>query len=165
MSHNQVLDDLPWLAPDAIQQIELFLESRDQPRVFEWGAGGSTLFFAQHAKRVSSIEHDSKWYEKVVGELLVRAIKNVKLEFAPDSFEYVESIRHRVHFFDLILVDGIQRNACVFMALPYLHKGSWLVLDNTERETEYAEALSLLKDWERHDYQGDGFVTSIFVKP
>lgn len=165
MSHNQVLDDAPWLAPDAIQQIELFLEGRVTPRVFEWGAGGSTLFFAARAAQVISVEHDSAWYKKAFEGLNEREVQNVTLFYLIEMLDYVFQIQRANYKFDLVVVDGVQRNACALMALDMVNTGGWLVLDNTERETEYAEALSLLKDWERKDYQGDGFVTSIFVKP
>lgn len=170
MSHNQVLDDSPWLAPEAILAMDSFLASCDKPCVFEWGAGGSSLWFAERAARLISIEHDHIWYEKTQRELTKRALTHVKLIERPESFCYAKEIVEYTEYvsdplFDLVLVDGIQRNACVLAAVDGLKAGGWLVLDNTERETEYAEALLLLKDWERKDYQGDGFVTSIFVKP
>lgn len=170
MSHNQVLDDSPWLAPEAILAMDSFLASLDKPRVFEWGAGGSSLWFAERAEWAISIEHDREWCEKTQRELTERALTNIKLIERPESFCYAKEIVEYAEYvsdplFDLVLVDGVQRNACVLAAVGGLKVGGWLVLDNTEREQEYADALSLLKDWERKDYQGDGFQTSIFIKP
>lgn len=166
MSHNQVLDDSPWLAPEAIQQIELFLGGRESLRVWEWGAGGSTMWFAERAAMVVSVEHDPEWHAQILRRLRERNVSNVGLMLWTNPSRYVYAIaNHAPMSFGLILVDGVQRNACVLAALGQLQPGDWLILDNTEREIEYAEALSLLKDWERHDYQGDGFQTSIFVKP
>jgi len=166
MSHNQVLDDSPWLAPGAIVQMDSFLAGCDEPCVWEWGAGGSSLWFAERAAEVRSVESNREWYERTLKELRERDIHNVELSLLTNIFGYVHAIPgFPPMLFDLILVDGMQRNACVLVALFELRAGGWLVLDNTEREVEYAEALSLLKDWQRSDYAGDGFQTSIFVKP
>ena len=48
---------------------------RKSDRVFEWGAGASTLYFAPLVKEVISIEHDSEWVRK----LRARVPENVTL--------------------------------------------------------------------------------------
>src|SRR5688572_9711262 len=51
----------PWITFDAID----FLKARARPdmRVFEFGSGGSTLFWASLGAQVTSIEHNPAWYE------------------------------------------------------------------------------------------------------
>jgi len=54
---------LPWMSWSAIE----FLETEIQPRtkVFEWGGGGSTLFFKKMGCCVTTIESDPTWYEEI----------------------------------------------------------------------------------------------------
>ncbi len=163
MSSNGIMDDMPWLQPGAIEVMEKFLAQRNDIRVFEWGAGGSTLFFSAHAKRVFSVEHDLKWLNSVADRLAYGETANVQLSWVSEfSTLYHKSIFYE-DFFDLILVDGVQRNECIGAAISCIEIGGMIVVDNTERAEEYAEGLSLLKDWKRQDFVGD-WTTSIFIK-
>src|SRR4030095_5426297 len=57
---NSVADAQPWMAFGAID----FLKRRvtKDMKVFEYGSGGSTLFWSKLAARVISIEHHEGWY-------------------------------------------------------------------------------------------------------
>ena len=55
--------DAPWLTGAAASILTDWLRHNDT--VFEWGSGKSTSWFAQHAARVISVEHDPKWYDAV----------------------------------------------------------------------------------------------------
>lgn len=61
-SHNPMKDGLPWLPFPAIRFLQSIL--RQDARVFEYGAGGSSLFFSRHVGELVSIEHDRTWYEQ-----------------------------------------------------------------------------------------------------
>ena len=50
-------------------------------RVFEFGAGGSTLFFANKCGELVSVEHDSNWFAEVQKKLLMDGKKNLTLRF------------------------------------------------------------------------------------
>lgn len=124
-------------------------------RVYEFGSGGSTLFFAEHVAEVISVEHDPKWHAHVQETLQAEKLDNCRLQFIPQTpaeqgpqdiyvgearvktggrFEqYARSIdafpdRH----FDLIVVDGLARLACIQHALPKIKPGGYLILDNSE---------------------------------
>lgn len=164
--------ELPWMTYDAID----FLESICQTdgRVFEWGSGGSTLFFARRCGQVTSIEHDQKWSGFLKEKLQELAITNVEyLEVPgekiedwakrdyrnPDHFvsmdrasvgrsyeRYVMAIdRFPEAHFDIVVVDGRARNSCVERALPHVKKGGWLVVDNSDRKY-YLEGQTELHD-------------------
>lgn len=163
MSRNLAMDDQPWLVDGAVQVMEEFLKTREA-RVLEWGAGGSTLWFAARAKYLVSLEHDSKWFMEVMQQLVKRNIDNTHLIWVPEQGRYIETVNDLAWTFDLILVDGVRRNECTEAAIPHLRTGGWLVLDNTERAEEYAQGIALLSGWSRTDYLGD-WQTSIFVKP
>ena len=62
-NENTLSLGLPWLTYDAINFLEKICNS--DKRVFEWGSGGSTLFFAARCKDVTSIEHDTFWIKSL----------------------------------------------------------------------------------------------------
>lgn len=78
---GQGLIPLPWFAYDAIDYIETIL----QPNFvgLEYGSGGSTLWFAQRIARITSVEHDVKWWARVSAELTTQQITNADLVLVP----------------------------------------------------------------------------------
>ncbi|MEA2488493.1 MAG: hypothetical protein QOH21_285, partial [Acidobacteriota bacterium] len=62
---SPIADELPWMTFGAID----FLDGYLQPgmRVFEYGSGGSTLFYLRHGASVVSVEHDAEWGDVVRG--------------------------------------------------------------------------------------------------
>lgn len=151
---------LPWMTYDAID----FLESitADDKNVFEWGSGGSTLYFASRCKKVISIEHDNKWGQIINIELENRKLNNVTYRVIegktidnfddlnaenPDDYvskdpnskglsfkEYANSIDlFKDYNLDIVIVDGRARNACIKRAMPHLKKNGYLIVDNADR--------------------------------
>jgi predicted O-methyltransferase YrrM len=63
--------------------------------VYEYGSGGSTLFFAKLVGRVVSIEHEPKWCAALQAELLGRGYRHVELRLAsldcPSEDRFAES--------------------------------------------------------------------------
>ena len=57
-------DPVLWMTYSAID----FLESLDLSacRVFEYGSGGSTLFWQKRCASIVSVEHFSPWYRKMI---------------------------------------------------------------------------------------------------
>lgn len=164
-------DELPWMPFDAIR----FLAECLAPGavVFEYGAGGSTLFLARRCARVVSVEHDAPWAERVARALQARAIGNVDLraippesrpdpefasavgQYAKTSFRrYVERIDEFPDgHFDAIVVDGRARNACLARARPKAKPGGWIVLDNSERD-KYAPGRAAMAALARRTFFG-----------
>lgn len=167
---NTLSRELPWMTYDAID----FLSSITTPdmTVFEWGSGGSTLFFARRCRSVISIEHDRKWSELLADKLRKLSVDNVdyfeipgeeipdwtKRDYRnPDDFisndrnsvglsyeKYVKSIdEYPDHSFDIVVVDGRVRNSCVKRAIPHVKKGGYLVVDNTDRKYYLAGSPAL----------------------
>ena len=164
--------ELPWMTYDAID----FLSSIAAPdhEVFEWGSGGSTLFFARRCDRVISVEHDKKWNNFLKEKLLDLSINNVEyLEIPgvevndweerdyrnPDDFissdknsiglsyeNYVKAIdAFPVNHFNIVVVDGRARNCCVKRAIPHVKKGGYLIVDNSDRKY-YLQDFDELQD-------------------
>ena len=61
--------DLPWWTFESKEIVENFLQTRPNPRVFEFGSGASTFWLAKRAAEVISIEHDPIWAQKVTKTL------------------------------------------------------------------------------------------------
>lgn len=171
---NPLDDHTPWLPFKARRWL---LEHVDRDTtVFEYGSGGSTLFFARFGASVVSVEHDPAWFERVNRALGETALCNYKHllreaempatgrsqghssqrpEFAGRCLDrYVCSIdEYPDRSFDLVVVDGRARLACIARALPKVRDGGHLLLDNSER-AEYAPAFSTLARFPRVDLRG-----------
>ena len=54
---------IPWLSYPCID----FLNERLNPnlKLFEYGSGNSTFYYAAKVQKVVSVEHDSAWYKKL----------------------------------------------------------------------------------------------------
>lgn len=73
------MNPIPWI-PFAARD---FLEPKLQPhmKVFEWGSGGSTIWFAQRVAHVTSIEHWDRYRDLLMISLDDYNITNVTLHF------------------------------------------------------------------------------------
>lgn len=101
-------------------------------RVFEWGAGNSTLFWSQYVKNVVSVEYDKEWFKRI--ERLLP--DNARLEYCALDYdgEYCRKILEESEKFDIILIDGRDRVNCAFHALEKLKEDGVIIWDNTERK-------------------------------
>ena len=107
-------------------------------RVFEYGCGGSTAYFAARCAMVHSVEHDSAWAAAVTATLP----GNATVLLRKDPATYAAAIDEDGGVWDLILVDGRHRLACCRAALPRLAPAGVLLLDDTDRDC-YGEADTL----------------------
>ena len=134
----------PWFSWPSID----FLSSYVTPsmRVFEYGSGGSTIFFARRAGKVVSSEDDPQW-SQIVGSHCKQSgvnnaeVRNTRLDCASlqvfASCEYVTSLDDR---YDIIVVDGsekwpieILRPTCFYHAEMYVAAGGIIVVDDAWR--------------------------------
>lgn len=117
----------PWLTEGAIAFLESYL--LPEMRVLEFGAGASTLWFADRVAEVVSVEGGMAWYELIGAECKDRP--TVRLVFAEryngPQGSYPDA------YFDLILVDGRNRAECFRESDRVLKSGGVLMLDNAER--------------------------------
>ncbi|WBL41307.1 hypothetical protein PBT90_11120 [Algoriphagus halophytocola] len=159
---------LPWISYGSLK----FLEKRinKEMKVFEYGSGGSTIYFSRKVKQVISIEHNQEWYSSLKIKLKELGINNVKLDLISpekinslaskaiksqsspiwenyDFTKYVNSINsYENSYFDLIVIDGRVRIECLKNSLNKLKSGGYLLFDNSERE-RYQNELGKLKTW------------------
>src|SRR5260221_5681032 len=117
LAHNVIngkppLDlEIPWFSYAAIDFLNDFV--RRHMSVFEYGSGGSTLFFAQRAREVLSVEDNPQWFDWVSRRLKEKGLNNATLKLCefdfkkPVGFEnspYLQALPERK--FDIIVVDG-----------------------------------------------------------
>ena len=59
------LRPVPWVTEQAIEFLESYFETHENPKVLEFGAGSSTVWFAKRTNQLTSVEHDPKWFNFV----------------------------------------------------------------------------------------------------
>jgi hypothetical protein len=170
---SSVKDEQPWITYDAISFLKNNITSTS--KIFEYGGGGSTLFFTKRAAEVVTVEHNEEWY-KLLSELIRRkGISNWQGNYVlpetgnlipePDISnprdytsgdipskdmnyrKYASSIdQFPPAYFDFILVDGRSRPSCMAHAIPKLKRGGFLILDNSDREYYLPYFNNILRD-------------------
>lgn len=176
-------DGEPWIVPESLQ----LLESIVQPdwEVFEWGCGGSTVWFARNCKYIIGVEHNTEWVDRVKFRLDKESLTNYTILYVksgrlgdPERYRsYANTIDiYPDESFDLISVDGEAscRGWCIANALPKLKSGGILLLDNSNL-FKVRESV-IWHEWDRWDFVAKGlrwvgqnepfdWWTSIFMKP
>jgi len=142
---------VPWWTYRAIAAVEAWLSTREHPiRVFEYGSGSSTLWLASRADDVHTVEHHRGFAEHVGPSFDQWA--NIKLALVEptitdhpvtasekeghaglDFSDYVGTIDRVGGSFDLIVIDGRARAACLVAAIPNLKSSGMIVFDNSWR--------------------------------
>lgn len=158
---------IPWLTYAFIK----FLEPRlhDKLHIFEFGSGNSTLWYAQKAGYIHSVEHDKSWFDLIKNNMP----SSVKLLYQDinDADNYEKSVYHFKENYHVVIVDGRKRNQCIGEALHCLTEDGVIILDNSERE-KYHSGKELLAQngFKRLDFWGmtpiapNNSCTSVFYK-
>lgn len=178
---NSVTDSIPWLTFPSIHFLKKIISN--QMIVFEYGSGGSTLFWSGKTKQVISVEHNGAWYAKIKNELEIREIKNVSyfllegedepdyaLKSSADPKDYISEDESAVgkkferyvkkideypdEYFDIILIDGRARPSCIAHGMKKLKPQGYLVIDNSERNYYFKRFKFSKSQWERKDFPG-----------
>lgn len=167
---NQCVDQggnpIPWYTYPAIEQIDKwdFLTKN----VLEFGSGNSTLWWADRARSITSIESDQSWY----GRIRARTPSNCTLILAPvdlnespvtdetryiaaidcpgkykslEQLERYASVVDSLGQFDVIIIDGEASNFgrlnCTRHALTHLQADGLLIVDNSDWHPETCRYL------------------------
>jgi hypothetical protein len=157
---SSVSDESTWLTQFAIDFIEKEIKEKD--RVFEFGGGGSTLFFCKNVQEVITVENHKGWFDILADQINEKGINNWTGHFIeaekyeglkerspgnPDDFmsgakgmeelsfeQYARTIeQYPKEYFDWVLVDGRARPSCLKLSIPHVKTGGYLILDNSDR--------------------------------
>ncbi len=178
---NPLQKGIPWINFEARKWLKKYLKSN--MIVFEYGSGGSTIFFSNRVKKVISIEHDKSWYKVVLKKIKKENLTNCKIflyepqlnflkkfnnhmskKFSSDfktyngiNFKnYVTSInKYPDNNFDFVFIDGRARASCIVAAIPKIKIGGYLMLDNSERK-RYEKSKKIIKNWKTKIFYGVG---------
>lgn len=134
---------LPWYTYPAIEFLSQFDYSNK--RIFEYGCGYSSSFWAHRAQQVISIEDNEFWYHKWLAEF---NFDNIILKFRPEGPDYYKAITETSDLFDVIIIDGKCRADCAKGAIHHLNAGGFIILDDSDRvntSEEYVSAIQTLK--------------------
>ncbi len=168
---------LPWMVYDSVIFLEAYLRPGDL--VFEYGSGGSTVFFTRLGARGVSIEHDAVWADRVRSEIErsspgadweIRTIspntasadplahyRSSNPRYLNSSFvDYVSALSaFPANHFALVAVDGRARNACIVEAAQHVALDGYMLVDNSDR-LEYREAIDRLEanGWVSKEFNG-----------
>lgn len=151
--------DVPWWTFEAADEVAAFLRTRPGASVLEWGSGASTVWLAARAGSVVSIEHDPQWAAGTAQALAARDLGNVALRVVeprpagPGAVRSAKTGFAGLDFtayadagagdYDLVVIDGRAREACLARALDRLRDGGLIVFDNVDRE-RYRDAIEAL---------------------
>lgn len=119
-------EPLPWYTYPVIE----FLSQLDfsTKRVFEFGSGNSSKYWAKRASSITSVENDVAWHQIVAQD----KDPNQAILLICDPELYATSILSSDTSFDVIIVDGINRFQCARTALQKLEQGGLIILDNSD---------------------------------
>jgi len=179
-SKGLISDRLPWMPYEAIHHLNSLCTKSS--KVFEFGSGGSSLFFLSRVGQIYSVEHDVDWLNLVSKEVKVSSksnnwigllapaskvnhgnllgiYKSTDEKFADFSFkDYCSQIdAYPDDYWDLILIDGRSRVGCFAHSTSKVKIDGYIILDNSERE-EYLEVFKIASKlgFERTDFFGPG---------
>ncbi|HTW74622.1 MAG TPA: hypothetical protein VMD56_06835 [Steroidobacteraceae bacterium] len=136
-------------------------------RVFEYGSGASTLWWAARVSAVVACEYDATWYRRMSG--IVPA--NVTLVHVPDSANFPRQILSCDEPFDVVTIDAEERVECARACVRAMRPDGVIVWDNSDR-AKYQEGFDFLRDlkFRRLDFFGlgpidvTGWSTSVFYR-
>ena len=179
----------PWFTFDAIDFLSLRLH--EDMKIFEYGSGGSTLFWLSKGMSCVSIEHNNDWYKIVLNR--IKKMDRIDYKFVPpetsnnkeakqpsnpylyqsnvleyDGFDFRSYVckidSYPDNYFDIVSIDGRARPSCIMHSVSKIKIGGMLILDNAERAYYFAETKDHLSNFEKKEFDGPGPTNGIYWK-
>lgn len=160
-------------AQQAIAEFLLALPP-DCRRIFEYGSGCSTPWFATFGSELISIEHDETWHTEVMRVLNAEHLTaDVRL---CSNVRQIDRMIDGQGMFDLILVDceDMERLRCVKRAIEHVKPGGALVVDDSHWPL-FRSVPKFLDGWEARVMRTQAHIrkngdvapheTSMFIRP
>ena len=132
---------LPWMNYPVIALLDERLNKKIN--IFEYGSGYSTKFYAKRVNTVTSLEYNHFWYKKIKKTLP----SNVNLIFQESDIDkqYCRAIHKTQKKYELIIIDGDDRENCMRECITALSENGIVLLDDSQRE-EYDASIKQLED-------------------
>lgn len=146
---NDQGDPVPWFTYPAIDFLDTVID--ENWKVFEWGGGYSTIWWANKVRLVTAIENDGKWHEELRNQLP----DNARLQLIEQEKEYVSAVSLSNEQYDVIVVDGSHRNDCTKIATRHIKDSGILIFDNSDVSRHQAAQRQLKEEgFYRIDFWG-----------
>lgn len=138
--------------------ITRFLKQRLKPdfKLFEYGSGYSTSFYAGLVEKVVSVEYDQEWAKLVKEKIPSNA--SLIIQGKDVDGKYCRSIKADNELYDVVVIDGRDRVNCVRQSEGSLTSRGVVVLDDSQRE-EYKKSYEIMNE------RGYRFVEFEGIKP
>ncbi|OGX25092.1 MAG: hypothetical protein A3D10_09250 [Omnitrophica WOR_2 bacterium RIFCSPHIGHO2_02_FULL_48_11] len=171
---------IPWITYDAVDFIKNCFPKN--AKVFEYGSGGSTLFWLRHNSICVSVEHDSTWFNVIQKRLSNHKNIDYRLVQPEKSNEpfgnqdpadpelYLSSDPQFIgynfkkyvcqidtfpdNYFDIIFIDGRARPSCIMHSIQKLSRKGTLILDNSEVVHYKDKTMKFLKNFDSKVFLG-----------
>jgi hypothetical protein len=147
------------------KHVEDILSNVNEGSAFEYGCGGSTIFFSKVFHRYTSVEHSKSWYEKIKPHVpenvtlkLREPVGSVVPALGPGNVaaqkDYINTINETPDIYSFILVDGRCRVECARAAIKNMNEHSILFVHDYERP-KYRMIETFLNLKQITTYEGD----------
>lgn len=168
---------IPFAAIDHLDSVDL-----SNARVFEFGSGGSTLYWLRRGANCVSVEHDPTW--STIVQQRTQSLQATHLhrppepaapaqagdDADPDAYRssgpeftkltfksYCSAINaYPAGHFDVVLIDGRARPSCIKHARDKVRAGGLLILDNSDRPHYTLRTANLLTSYTAKTFHGVG---------
>ncbi len=141
---------VPWMRQKEFGIFKEIIVNHQPLRCLEWGAGYSTLYFPTllpTAAQWHAIEHNTDWAARIASlnrkaNVMVHRIAPTNSHWQGDGtpleFEQYLKFPQQFHPFDLIVVDGRARKACLDTAPSLLSDRGVVILHDANRTAYHA---------------------------
>jgi len=129
---------IPWFVYSAVD----FLDDRlpEDVKIFEYGSGSGTLWWADRVSVVHSVEHNPKWSKKIKTEIP----GHVHLMHRKPGEGYESSVLVSGVTYDVIILDGRNRDKCLGHSLQALSERGVIIFDDSNWE-KYQKTISYIR--------------------
>ena len=155
--YRMLYPDRPWYMPKAHQFLERKISHLN--RVFEYGSGDSSVWFAERVKEYIAVEHDQSWSTRTTNRLKEKNLTNSKVHSVPPDKnnsdfdwekewihfatlqhvprqpkfrQYMSTIdQYHDNYFDCIIIDGRERIGCLLHSIPKLAENGLIIYDDS----------------------------------
>jgi hypothetical protein len=167
LSYGQQIDERsglvrPWYTPAFFERLKTW--DLSNKRVFEFGGGKSTIWWAYYANEVFTAESNIEYHGKILEELNEHSLRAAVAyrPTIPNEVElksaFVQAIYEIAGEFDIVIIDSaMYRDECVAAALTKIKDGGIIICDNWDQDFVWDSIMAsrLL----------DGFQHEIFIDP
>jgi len=160
---------VPWYTYPAIEYFSHIDFST--MRVFEFGSGNSSLWWARRCLSLTSIESDQHWFGKVSQDREAGLKFDYRLEEHETDYIAAPGLKEA----DVVIIDGKYRSKCVDAFIVTCQEkasgGVMLIFDNADWYPSTINRLRQSLDWVQVDFHGFGpintytWTTTIFLNP